>query len=764
MSEEELVIPIRPSDDNDKERRKRQLEIRAAMAITVFVAICTWLQFTFYGLDSWLFIILFNINALLMLVILFLVARNVVKLVIERRRNVFGSRIRSRMVIIFVMLTLVPTVCLFLASNRLVGTSVDYWFTSQTENAFQAALDVGHSFYTAAAERLQERSVHLLLKGAEQQAEWFSPSMDALLETASKDYGLVMVGAVDDRGTTLSLHAQKGFASVWDQIRTQINWRHAADQGFYSILWTDERADYAIGILAVENGEKGYLVTAESISQGLMTKLNRISRGFEEYARLKQLKKPLKVSIQLILAVLALLVLFGSIWYGFRLSKEFTGPLLALADGTNRIARGELDFRLEDKGIDELAQLVDSFNMMAEDLSESRESLTRANALLARQNLTMDERRRYIEAVLDNITTGVITLDGSGRLQTINKAACATFHISLAMLYGRNPAAFLPAAYVPLYTDMMQALHLHPDRHWQKQVDFVLSGRIWKLVLNAVALLGETGIQSTIVVIEDITELEKMQRMAAWREVARRIAHEIKNPLTPIKLSAQRLARKFGENASDPAFMQCTDLIVSQTERIQQMVQEFSAFAKLPEVILKPGHIEPLVEELVGLFRNSHSHIRWEMSFDTDLPPVLMDADALHRAFLNLMTNAAEAIDGLPPSTGDAHKKRVRVSVKADRAQGQVQILIADSGPGLTPEEHAHLFEPYFSRKKGGTGLGLAIVKSIVADHRGSIRATSSPKGTTIIVVIPLHVPFSTTATAASQPTASGPESSTVRA
>ncbi len=733
MNENDQIVRIGQIDG--RERRKRQLELYAAGAIASFVAICTWLQLTFYELNSWLFIFLFDINALLMLIILFLVARNVVKLIIERRRNIFGARIRSRMVTIFVMLTFVPTVCLFLASNRLVGTGIDYWFTSQTENAFQAALDIGHSFYTAAAVRLHERSIILL------QENKTSPALSPkLLHEAFNDYGLHLVGIVDEKGFPETLHAESNPNGLWQEIRSHIDWRHAKEEPFYSLLWSNDNTDYAIGLLPLNDGTGRFLITAENIGQGVMAKLKRISRGFEEYARLKDMRKPLKVSIQLILAVLSLLVLCGSIWYGFRLSKEFTAPLLALADGTARIAKGELDFRLQDEGSDEIAQLVRAFNLMAEELSDSLESLTRANALLSRLNLTMDERRLYIETVLDNITTGVITLGQDNKLQTINKAACTMFHTSLAILYGRVPAEFLPADYVPIYNDMQESLRIHPDRNWQRQLDFIMAGRIWKLVVTAVALNTAGQVQSTIVVIEDITDLEKMQRMAAWREVARRIAHEIKNPLTPIKLSAQRLARKFG-NSGNPVFTQCTDLIVSQTERLQEMVQEFSSFAKLPEVNLKPGHVESLFDELLAVFRGSHPRITWETRFEKEIPPILMDADALHRAFVNLMNNAAEAIEDMPQSDRKFPPHRVRITIRKEPALKCVRILVADTGPGLTPEEHAHLFEPYFSRKKGGTGLGLAIVKSIITDHRGSIHAAASEEGTTMTVDIPQYTP-----------------------
>lgn len=719
---------IRIGVTGEKERRRRRFELWAALALLLVVMGGTWTQLTLYGVDSWLFIVLFNVNSIFMLIILFLVARNIVKLIMERRRQVFGARLRTRLVLVFVSLSLVPTVIMFLASNRVVGTSVDYWFTRQTEHSLQAALDVGQSFYAASAKRLRACSEAVIREIMEKRLTWGGSGMNALLQRKQKEYGLMLVGVVTPQGGEQNWHAPEELKTVWQETRSRINWKHVAENTFGSLLWAGEDADFVIGVLAVDGGRTGYLITAESIGQGLMAKLDGISRGFDEYAQLKQLKKPLKVSFQLILGVLGMITIFGSIWFGFRLSKEMSAPILALAEGTTRIAKGDLNFRLEDKGMDELGRLVQSFNMMAEDLQESRESLTRANALLGRQNEKMAEHNLYIETVLDNITTGVVTLDARGCLLTMNKAAASLFDAVPRLLQGRNPASFLPQPYASDYNDMLATLRAHPDHYWERQVDFNLGERSWKLVIHAVALRRGEEIQAFVVVIEDITELEKMQRMVAWREVARRIAHEIKNPLTPIKLSAQRLERKFGAQAQDPVFSQCTELIVRQVERLQEMVQEFSAFAKLPEVALAPGHVEPLLAELAALFGNSHNKIVWQTEIQPGLPRIALDQAALHRALLNILTNAAEALEG------KEHGK-VRLSAGYEAARGIVRINVADSGPGLTPEERRRLFEPYFSRKKGGTGLGLTIAKSVVADHRGNIRATASDLGGTEIIL-----------------------------
>ena len=722
MVKQEQVVHIGAPDE--RERKRRRFEILAALTLLILVMGGTWTQLTLYGVDSWMFIALLNINSIFMLVILFLVARNVVKLIMERRRKVFGAQIRTRLVVVFVSLSLIPTVIMFLASNRVVATSVDYWFTRQMESSLQAALDVGQSFYAASAERLHARSEAIVQEVESKKMIWGSSAFKTLLQNEQMDYGLTLVGIVDPQGQEIYWQAPENFTAGWKEARSRINWGHVASTGFGSLLWATDSADYVIGVQSLDGGKKGYLVTSESIGQGLLAKLEKISKGFEEYAQLKQLKKPLKVSFLLILGVLGMITIFGSIWFGFKLSKEFTEPILALAQGTIRIAQGDLDFRLEDKGNDELSQLVESFNHMAKDLEEGSARLTKANVMLAEHN-------RYIETVLDNITTGVITLDGDGRIQTMNKAACTIFEARSTTFEGRNPVDFLPRNASSAFSLMLETLRLHPEQTWKKQEDFILGDRSWKLVLHAVALSGPGGIKAYVVVVEDITELEKMQRMAAWREVARRIAHEIKNPLTPIKLSAQRLDKKFGKQIDDPAFGQCTDLIVKQVERLQDMVQEFSSFAKLPEVQLVPGAVAPLLDELVFLFRNSHTSINWELHLPEALPLIALDAGAMHRALLNILTNAAEALEAMP----DDSVRKVRIIAVHDQGRGSLRFVISDNGPGLSPDERERMFEPYFSRKKGGTGLGLAIVKSIVADHRGTIRAVGVEGGGTSIVL-----------------------------
>lgn len=731
---------IRISVTTARERSRRRREMIIAAALFFLVAVLTWVELTYLGVDSYLFLALFNINFILLALVLFIVMRNAVKLLLDRRRRVLGARLRSRLVTAFVTLSLIPTVLMFLVSVRFVQTSVDFWFKSQVESSMQQALDVGQAFYASAQERLGQRAETLLDGIVDQRFAWGGRMMHAYLGEKLDEYHLSLVGVLtpDLKEQNWHIDRTEPFGGSWPQVKSRVNWEEMRQQPrFWSILWPGPGRDFAVGILPVDDGETGYLVLAENIGQGLMFKLDGIMRGVDEYNRLQTLKNPLKVALYIILGALSLLIVLGSIWFGFRLAKELTAPIQALAQGTERIAGGDLSVRLDDDAADEFGVLVRSFNRMAEDLGTSREGLTRANLQLERQNVELERRGDYIEAVLDNIAAGVVSLDASGRISTVNKAAADIFGMEVAGLRGRTAVELLPEEYGTFLNEAVSQLLSAPGARWQRQVDFTQpSGAERKLLVSVVGIgesLGEGANAGAglVAVFEDITELEKMQRMAAWREVARRIAHEIKNPLTPIKLSAQRIMRKFGNQVDDPALEQCTDVIVREVGHLQQMVTEFSAFAKLPEVRPRPGDIMPLLEEVVDLYRHTHSFIRWDMDVHGPLPFVRFDSDAVRRALINLFTNAAEAVG--------RKGGRVRLEAWHEADLGLIRIQIADNGPGLSAEARARVFEPYFSGKKGGTGLGLTIAKSIISDHRGYIRVSGSDReGTTFVIELPV--------------------------
>jgi len=725
-------ISINPA--STKERKRRQREIILAILGMGLIALLSWVELKFFGVNSYLFLAFFNLNLILLLLVLFLVVRNVFKLLIERRRKVLGAKLRTRLVLVFISLSIIPTLLMFFIAVRFVQTSVDYWFKSQVENSMQQALEVGQAFYNSAKKRLEKTTQTMLKEIRKREFLWGGKGMDKFILQKRDEYGLSLIGVINSRLDEQNWHPQPEWAENWNEIKKKIPFKELMDKPrYWTAIWPGTKGDLIVGILPVDKAKTGFLVAGETFDEGLLLKLDGIVRGIDEYRHLKSLKYPLKAALYTILGIMTLLIILGSIWFGFKLAREISAPVQALAAGTQRIARGDLSVRLEDQSDDELGLLVRSFNNMAEDLEKSQESLRQANARLAQQNIELEARGRYMQAVLDNITAGVISVDREGRISTVNRAAEFILGIDGKKIIGRSPLELVQGEYGQMIRDVFEQLSSLPGSQWQRQVDVEVGGKAVKLLVNAVLLRTEDKHRSGIVaVFEDITELEKMQRLAAWKEVARRIAHEIKNPLTPIKLSAQRLEKRFSTQIEDEVFTQCTRLIIRQVEHLQGLVQEFSAFAKLPEIHPRLDYLAPLLEEVIKDFEHSYRHIQWELEFLSEIPNFRFDREAIKRVLMNLLLNAAEVLVNI-------EDPRVQVRVIYDKPLQRVTIEVADNGPGFTPEERSRMFEPYYSRKKGGTGLGLTIVKSIVTDHHGYVRVKpNKPRGSVFVVELPV--------------------------
>jgi len=714
------------------ERRKRQREITLAGVGILLIVVLTWIELRLLGLNSYLFFALFNVNLILLILVLFLVLRNVIKLILDRRRRVLGSGLRSKLVLIFVTLSMVPTFIMFVLSTWFVQTSVDYWFQAQVETTMEQALGVGQDFYAAAEsdlelkargiiEHLRARKLDIKAKGAEE-----------ALRQKSREYKLTLSGVLTGTLEQRNWQASAIWEEVWPEIKAQVPFNDMAqDSRYWATLWPHPQSDLVVGVVPVDAAGTAFLVVGEEVGKGFLERLEQIAMGVGEYKQLRSLKYPLKMTLYMVLGLMTMLIFLGATWFGFRLARELSAPIQALAAGTQRIAKGDLSVRLMDESRDELGLLVQSFNSMAEDLEQSRTHLTRANRQLEEQYQTLIAKNHYVQAILENITAGVVSLDRAGRITTMNRAAEAILGLEAGALIGESALDLMGPAHRGLVQEVSQLLKSSPGSQWQRRLDLEVRGETVKLLINAVALMDSEGGDSGIVaVFENISELEKMQRLDAWKEVARRIAHEIKNPLTPIKLSAERLERKFGPTVTDPVFTQCTGLIVKQVEHLQEMVREFSSFAKLPEVTLVPDRIEPLLREAVSVFSGSHSSIRWTLRTE-DVPRVMLDREAMGRAIYNILLNAAEVL-------ADQDGGRVETVLYARKRKGRVYIEISDNGPGIKPEEQSRMFEPYYSTKRSGTGLGLTIVKSIVSDHHGHIRVKpNEPAGTTFVIELP---------------------------
>jgi two-component system nitrogen regulation sensor histidine kinase NtrY len=487
------------------------------------------------------------------------------------------------------------------------------------------------------------------------------------------------------------------------------------------------RGDIVIGGVPVRDPEGGVVaavVVARFIPRDVALPVRRIARAVDEYGQLKVLKQPIRGGYTVTFLLVTLVVLFSATWFGFHFAKGITVPIQRLGEGMREVAQGNLDYRAPLGGDEEIATLVTSFNRMTAELKTIHGAL--------------EERHRYIESILENITAGVVSFDPDGRVATVNPAAASMLAIAPATARGRHwREVFAPSSLQPV-AELIERMQQSGRERLEQQLTLATAARPLSAFATVTALSDERGASlGLILFLEDVTFLLRVERMEAWREVARRIAHEIKNPLTPIQLSAQRLRKLYGAalHGQDAALLdECTRTISTQVDQLKRLVNEFSTFARLPAVELAPGDLRAVVDEALVLYREAHREVTFHCQVAADLPLVDIDPDAIKRAVINLLDNAVHACRDAPGGGV------VEVALAHDASVGAVRLEVADNGTGLTPEVQARMFEPYFSTKTDGTGLGLTIVSAIVADHQAYIRVRdNAPHGVRVVIEFPLR-------------------------
>jgi two-component system nitrogen regulation sensor histidine kinase NtrY len=479
------------------------------------------------------------------------------------------------------------------------------------------------------------------------------------------------------------------------------------------------------------------IVVAIHVPQRLEARLRNISQAFQEYKQLRLLKNPIKGIYILLFLLMTLIIVFSATWFGLYLARGITEPIQMLAEGTREVAAGNLNYKVTVRADDEIGILVDSFNRMTGDLAASQSKLEETYRDLQAKHGEMEDRRRYTETVLEAVATGVVSLDPEGRVTTINGAAERLLGLTGAQIQGRSADRVFRSPEYAEIDALIQRMGRVREGMLDREVHLRRGGQAVALLASATALRGpDGGYVGMVLAFDDLTELLKAQRLAAWREVAQRIAHEIKNPLTPIQLSAQRLRRRLAADRSPDEkrlLEEATATIIQEVDGLRQLVDEFSRFARMPALTPKPTDLARLLEGVVMLYRESHPSLGIRAAFSPDLPPVEVDPDQIKRAVLNLVDNAVEAVGG----TGE-----VVVQTAWLPEAHRVRIVVADDGPGVAAEDRERLFVPYFSTKATGMGLGLPIVHQIVSDHGGTIRVEdNTPNGSRFVIELPTGRP-----------------------
>ena len=730
-----------------EERKRRQREGIMICAIIAVVSILTFAErkIIHFGSDipvsnTILMFILININLLLLILLLFLVFRNLVKLFYDRKSKVLGAKLRTRLAVAFIALTLLPTTVLFFFSINFITNSIEFWFSVPVEQALENSLVIGRRLYQSTEEknRIFLKRISNEVKKKKLLEPGRKSALSNYIQVVQRVLNLhaVEIYTVNSNRVTFALSSKlenRPF-SVVSADNLQKDLASKGVRSFSESIPAGGELIKTIGTIPFGANQKdadALVVLTTFISSDLSENMASITRGFEEYQQIKLMKKPVQVTYYITLSIVALLVVFCAVWFGFYLAKSITIPIMELAEGTRRVAEGDLGFSIATAADDEIRILVNSFNKMTRDLRNSREQLELSARKLRQQNIEIEERRQYMEIVLRNVSAGVITLGASGLILTINKSAEKMLNLKSKEIINKSYTKLLKGHDLNLAREIIENLASLRKDAVELPFRVTIEGQPRSFMMHINALKDDTGRHMGIVMVfDDLTYLEKAQRMAAWREVARRIAHEVKNPLTPIILSAQRLKRKYSDTINEPVFEECTKMIIDNVNLIHNLVNEFSTFARFPTANPKLCALPPIIEEAIALYKEGHQNIKFEFNVAGDIPKLNLDHQQIKQALINLVGNAVAAIKT---------QGRISVDVTHDPILKMVRIEVADDGAGISDEDKTRLFEPYFSTKKSGMGLGLTIVNTIISDHNGMVRVQDNkPCGAKFVVELPV--------------------------
>jgi two-component system nitrogen regulation sensor histidine kinase NtrY len=802
---------IKTAAEKDLRRRRRERAgiifaallvaglLYLAVHLTQFAEQSTLIQpfiIYFFNFAVWALLVV------LILVLVFLIVRNVAKFYFERRRGVLGSKIRMRLIMAFMSLTLGPATVLFFLSTFILNTSIERLYSPHVTNVVQTSeevIEASSRISEASREIVEgkyeadgEDTVHFAreLSRAILEGGWVNvlaredngaeegsalpgdtalaetPPEEASGDTASappipspeeqlshfieykrQEYNLAMVAVYDKSGrrVVLSEAPELDFPEV---PASDIDKALSGEQGFNPPVSVGAGAIiyafYPVPRRGTEIKEiVGVVLAGRYISWIPEREWHQLSVAEEaremigDYETLARLELPIKGSYFLLLVAVTLMVIFLAVWFGFYMAKGITEPIQLLAEGTAMVSSGNLDYRIEmgGEGDDEISTLVRSFNKMTEDLQRSRTALDAAYQDLSSSNLELEQRRSYMETVMAQVTAGVISIDSDELVSTINPSALRMLEKGEQdEVVGRPLSHVLRSEEMKIYRDIVADLERTGSEIMQRQITLVRERRSYVLLISVSPLKDEQGKHlGMVIVIDDMSELIRAHRAMAWREVARRIAHEIKNPLTPIKLSAQRLERRYAdtlEGEDQKIFSESVRTIIRQVEALKHLVNEFSLFARLPSTQPVPSDLHELVREVLSLYKEAHTRISFQLVEDRGLPRLELDREQMKRVFINLLDNAVASIEG---------DGKVAIETMYNAQLQIVRVEIRDTGRGIPPHRRERLFEPYYSTKPEGSGLGLTIVQRIIYDHYGYIRvADNEPAGTKFIIELPV--------------------------
>jgi two-component system nitrogen regulation sensor histidine kinase NtrY len=689
----------------------------------------------------------------MVLALVFVLARNVVKLFVERRRGLPFSRFRAKLVLALLGLTIVPSVLVLLVGGELIRSSTQLWFSQPVDEVLRSANEIGGEYYReheAIVADHARRIASAMPASALASGDIASVRSAIAPEVTQGRLGLVEVYRLQPAGGPAPLVAVESptlprghLRALSDRLAARVA-SGSTDTQAVDVLDAGGELVRAGAIVRdpASNRPVGVVIASDHLAGELARHARRITEAYENYSQLWVLRRPLEGVYLSLFLMMTLMILVSATWTGLYLARRITRPVQLLAAGAREIGAGRLDHRIEPETRDEFGSLVEAFNTMAGELAGSQRRLERSRLDLERKNLQLDERRRYIETVLERIATGVVSVGADGAIETINTAALKLLELDRAVVGRPSSEAFGRDDLRPLQS-LLDRVHGVSTEPAAQEIAIARESRELHLAAAATPLQGEDGAPAgAVLVFDDVTPLIRTQRVAAWRDVARRLAHEIKNPLTPIQLCAERMRRHF--SGAPPAARalvdECTTTIVGEVESLKALVDEFAQFARMPAPRAVPSDLNGVLTETLALYNGLFREIQIARRFADSLPPVRVDVEQIRRVVINLVDNAVEALGGSTAAArpgGDP--PTIVVETRQDAANGVVRLTVSDNGPGISAADRDKLFMPYYSTKRRGSGLGLAIVRRIIAEHGGSIEVTdNAPTGTVFTIELPV--------------------------
>jgi two-component system nitrogen regulation sensor histidine kinase NtrY len=651
-----------------------------------------------------LLFVLWNVNVLLILGILFVLLRGIVKLVLERQRGIIGSRFRTKLVLTYVATSLLPVILLFLFATDLLRLSIDRWFNTPVKTILQNGESI--------AQMAQDQAAAVAEGAAREIAADPSQDIDAVLGHVRQFHHVDFAGIYRD-GILVKAQANPR-APIHEVADPSLRFFDEVKQRGRAVKIDVVGSGKWIRT-AVQTSGANVAMAGVFIPAAMSRMIDSSIIAHKNFQQLQSQRQTLKASQTSLFLAVTLAILFGTLWTSIYASRRITIPIKALAEATSRLAEGGYGHRVDVQATDEVGKLIASFNDMSEQLAEQREQLTETNRRL-------DDEREFMMTVLESVATGIIAFSDDFEVLSMNRAALRMLQLDAPPPRTRL-ADILTGDLAPVAETLGE---LTTSRTRTREVTLIRGGELHYLELSAARLSGEGG-TGWVLAIEDSTQLVQAQKLAAWNEAARRIAHEIKNPLTPIQLSAERIAKKYtrGDADAGQAIADGTKTIVDEVSQLKRMVDEFARFARMPAVHLRHAQLAEILQQAANLYRDVKPQLTISVDVNDDIE-LLMDPEQIRRAVGNLLKNAVEATD-----SGE-------IRVSARRAPHRVVIEVADPGRGVPDSDKDKLFLPYFSTKGRGTGLGLAIVHRIVRDHDGQIHVHDNhPRGTRFEIELP---------------------------